>query len=158
MWGTGCWISTLLKETERERKLYCRGFSGPHKAGRGYVQEPLPIVLSLFLFPFPSFNCVRFSPAPGYSQSFSRSFLLLSYPSLHNSPLPSVSHIRVFSRREIGSFGNYFLKFNLGQQQSQHPLHQRVRYSPRRQDKKEDAGRRYKIHFNIAWNLSKTSP
>lgn len=59
------------RDREREKTLLS-GFSGPHGAGRGYEQEPLPIVLSLSLFPFPSFNCVRFSLAPGYSQSFFR--------------------------------------------------------------------------------------
>lgn len=65
--------SALCSKRQREReKTLLSGFSGPHGAGRGYEQEPLPIVLSLSLFPFPSFNCVRFSLAPGYSQSFFR--------------------------------------------------------------------------------------
>ena len=61
--------SALCSKRRRERKLYCWASQG-HMEGGGTCRSLFPLCYLYFFFPFPSFNCVRFSLALGYFQSF----------------------------------------------------------------------------------------
>ena len=125
------------------------------RGGGGTCRSLFPLCYLYFFFPFPSFNCVRFSLALGYFQSFfffSRSFLLYNpsfckFLAAWNQKLRQLFFkIQLRAAAESASFT------------SACQIQPHLEPGEKKKKKTEEEGRRFKTHFNIAWNLSKTSP